>query len=121
MLGKVLLSSAAAVVLLALTLRGEQEPSPSSISPRKPNILLFFTDDQNAHDADSALESMKNVDKLLRQQGLEANTFHSPISICCPARSSFLRVQAAHNHNITDVLPPYGGWPLFNAFGLNGE
>lgn len=121
MLGKVLIGSAAAALLLALVPRGGGDVE-RAITPRsKPNILLFFTDDQNAHDADPHLDSMKNVDRLLRQQGLEADTFHSPISICCPARSSLLRIQAAHNHNITDVQPPYGGWPLFNSFGLNGE
>lgn len=116
MLGKLLLASAAAALLLALS-----HKSPWVAPQAKPNILLFFTDDQNAWDARPDLKSMPNVDKLLRQKGFEAEHFYSPISICCPARSSLLRVQAAHNHNITDVLPPYGGWPLFNAFGLNSE
>lgn len=44
-----------------------------------------------------------------------------PRTVCCPSRSAFLRAQCAHNTNITSVMPPWGGWTVFNEKGYNGQ
>jgi N-acetylglucosamine-6-sulfatase len=41
----------------------------------------------------------------------------SQVSVCCPSRVSLLRAQYAHNHNITFVSPPWGGWDVFHKYG----
>lgn len=52
---------------------------------------------------------------------------HSPHKrLLCPRRrtsvsQSFLTSQFAHNHNVTDVAAPYGGFPVYCAGGKNGR
>ncbi|KAM0786789.1 hypothetical protein ACM66B_002223 [Microbotryomycetes sp. NB124-2] len=86
-------------------------------SKQPPNIVLVLVDDQDA--VQESLQTMQRTRKLLVDQGLQVKHFYSPISVCCPSRSSLLRAQAAHNTNVTSVMPPYGGWALFNEFGYN--
>ncbi|GAA6005584.1 sulfatase family protein [Rhodotorula paludigena] len=86
---------------------------------KKPNIVFIISDDQDMRQ--DSLGSMPRLQKLLVKEGTKFERFYSPISICCPSRSAFLRAQVAHSTNITDVRAPYGGWPLFNEFGYNGH
>ena len=49
-----------------------------------------------------------NVQRHVTGRGLQfANSF-SPLPLCCPARSSFLLGQYAHNHKVLTVSSPYG-------------
>lgn len=41
------------------------------------------------------------------------------MSICCPSRVNIWTGRAAHNTNVTDLFPPYGGYPVFVREGLN--
>lgn len=41
------------------------------------------------------------------------------VSICCPSRVNIWTGRAAHNTNVTDLFPPYGGYPKFVREGLN--
>ncbi|KAL0081030.1 secreted arylsulphatase [Phycomyces blakesleeanus] len=85
-------------------------------TPSKPNILFIFTDDQDAK-LDS-IDYMPNLQKYLVQQGTIYRNHYATISVCCPSRVSLLRGQYAHNTNITDVSPPYGGYARFSRLGL---
>ncbi|KAK3053173.1 hypothetical protein LTR09_005799 [Extremus antarcticus] len=62
---------------------------------------------------------MPNVKSLIGSQGVTYTRHYCQNAWCCPSRVSFLTGRAAHNTNVTDVKPPYGGWPKFTAQGLN--
>uniref|UniRef100_A0A060TCD7 Arylsulfatase n=1 Tax=Blastobotrys adeninivorans TaxID=409370 RepID=A0A060TCD7_BLAAD len=83
----------------------------------KPNILFILTDDQDRQ-IDS-LKYMPKLQKYLVQEGTEHVSHYCTTALCCPSRVSLLRGQMAHNTNVTDVKPPYGGFPQFVANGLN--
>jgi len=60
---------------------------------------------------------MPRTFERLVDEGVNYENFFTPVSLCCPSRVSLLRTQAAHNHNITFVDPPWGGWEIFNKYG----
>ncbi|RAL10658.1 sulfatase family protein [Aspergillus homomorphus CBS 101889] len=110
---------------LALRLRSVQaadhEPDSSlaelSGSSQKPNFIFIMTDDQDLH-----LNSLDYMPKLQRYLGNEGTKFEKhfcTIAVCCPSRVSLLTGRLAHNTNVTDVNPPYGGYPKFIAEGFN--
>lgn len=41
------------------------------------------------------------------------------VAICCPSRVNLWTGQLAHNTNVTDVTPPYGGYPKFVSQGYS--
>ncbi|CAI6341932.1 unnamed protein product [Periconia digitata] len=86
-------------------------------STSKPNFVFIMTDDQ-----DQLLDStdyMPFVQKHLGEQGTFYQRHYCTIAVCCPSRVSLLTGKAAHNTNVTDVAPPYGGYPKFISQGLN--
>ncbi|CZR67236.1 related to arylsulfatase [Phialocephala subalpina] len=93
--------------------------SQSDQSTTRPNIIFLLTDDQDLH-----LESL-NYMPLLKKHLLNEGTFYTKhyctIALCCPARVTLWTGKAAHNTNVTDVNPPYGGYPKFVSQGLNSD
>lgn len=76
---------------------------PASSAPR-PNVLLVMMDDMRWDE----LRYMPNTRKYIKDRGLSfANSF-SPYPLCCPARTSFLLGEYAHNHHVFSVRKPYG-------------
>ena len=76
------------------------------------------------------------INKYLVNEGVLYDNFFAPVrarrgltdtqadlqvSVCCPSRVSLLRAQYAHNHNITFVSAPWGGWDVFNQQGYVGQ
>lgn len=57
----------------------------------------------------------------LVDKGVSLTNFLCPVSLCCPSRVSLLRSQHAHNHNVTFVSRPWGGWEIFNELGYVGH
>ncbi|KAL3457657.1 Arylsulphatase [Aspergillus heterothallicus] len=76
-----------------------------------------MTDDQDLH-----LDSLNYMPKLKRMIADEGTVFEKhfcTIAVCCPSRVSLMTGKLAHNTNVTDVNPPYGGYPKFIQEGHN--
>ncbi|GME32631.1 putative arylsulfatase precursor protein [Neofusicoccum parvum] len=86
-------------------------------SPRRPNIVFIMADDQDKR-MDS-LDYQPLLDKNIRRHGTEFRAHYCTIAQCCPSRASLWTGKAAHNTNVTDTRPPYGGWPKFVQEGHN--
>jgi arylsulfatase A-like enzyme len=82
-----------------------QEHVPSQYSQR-PNIVFILTDDQDLHM--NSLDFMPLTKKHLLDEGTFFKRHYCTIAVCCPSRVSLWTGKAAHNTNVTDVLPPYG-------------
>ncbi|KAI1173451.1 arylsulfatase-like protein [Nemania sp. FL0916] len=85
----------------------------------QPNIVFILTDDQDLHM--QSLDYMPFVKKYLTDQGTSFRRHFCTTALCCPSRVSLWTGKAAHNTNVTDVLPPYGGYPKFISQGLNDK
>ncbi|CAG7959601.1 unnamed protein product [Penicillium nalgiovense] len=91
----------------------------SEAQPRKPNILFIITDDQ-----DLQLDSISYtplITKHIRDQGTFFRNHFVTTALCCPSRVSLWTGRQAHNTNVTDVHPPYGGYPKFVERGFNDD
>ncbi|KAL8788408.1 MAG: hypothetical protein Q9195_007287 [Heterodermia aff. obscurata] len=93
--------------------------APSKSPQSQPNIVFFLTDDQDAH-LDS-LAYQPAVHRHLINEGLSFRRHFCTVALCCPSRVNLWTGKAAHNTNVTDVRPPYGGYPKFVSQGLNSQ
>ncbi|KAH7323160.1 sulfatase [Stachybotrys elegans] len=93
---------------------------PCEPSPRPPNIVFVILDDLDAllTDLEDVMPSLKNH---MIDHGTSFPKHYCTVSLCCPARVSILTGQTAHNHNITDVVYPDGGYPKFFEQGYNED
>jgi N-acetylglucosamine-6-sulfatase len=78
----------------------------SVVDAKQPNILVILTDDQDKHMG--SVENMPKLQQYLVSQGATHNYHYCTVSQCCPSRVSMWTGRHAHNHNVTDVRPPYG-------------
>lgn len=91
--------------------------SSLDVSNKKPNFLFILTDDQDLHM--QSIDYMPLLKKHLSNQGTTYEKHYCTVSICCPSRVNIWTGLAAHNNNVTDLKPPYGGYPKFVREGLN--
>ncbi|KAJ7140941.1 alkaline-phosphatase-like protein [Mycena epipterygia] len=84
-----------------------------------PNVVFIMADDQDK--LLNSLDYMPNVKAELTNKGVFYDRHYCTIALCCPSRVSLLTGRAAHNTNVTDVAPPYGGYPKFVQEGLNSN
>ncbi|KAH9904946.1 alkaline-phosphatase-like protein [Xylariomycetidae sp. FL2044] len=94
-----------------------QMPIPAELHDERPNIVFILTDDQDLH-MDS-LDYMPFVQQHLLEHGTFFRRHYCTTALCCPSRVTLLTGKAAHNTNVTNVSPPYGGYPKFVSQGLN--
>ncbi|KAE8145674.1 alkaline-phosphatase-like protein [Aspergillus avenaceus] len=55
----------------------------------------------------------------MRDKGTSFNNHFVTTAMCCPSRVSLRTGRLAHNTNVTDVSPPWGGYPKFIDQGFN--
>ncbi len=80
---------------------------------RRPNIIFILTDDQDVE----SIAYMPHLQALIAKQGMTlANSFVTD-SLCCPARSTILRSQYTHSHEVLTNNPPQGGFVKFHILG----
>lgn len=67
---------------------------------------FIFTDDQDAKL--NSLDYMPSVRKHLLDEGTHFQDHYCTVALCCPSRVSLWTGKAAHNTNVTNVVPTYG-------------
>jgi arylsulfatase A-like enzyme len=87
--------------LLALVLA-----APARAAQRPPNVVLLMTDDQTVRD----LAVMTHTRAAIGGQGVRFTDYRASFPLCCPARSTMLTGQYAHNHHVLGNKPPRGGY-----------
>ncbi|OTA89840.1 hypothetical protein M434DRAFT_78839 [Hypoxylon sp. CO27-5] len=69
----------------------------------------------------NSLDYMPFVHKHLIDHGALFKRHFCTTALCCPSRVTLWTGKAAHNTNVTNVVPPYGGYPKFINQGLNDK
>ncbi|KAI1113323.1 arylsulfatase-like protein [Nemania sp. NC0429] len=123
-------SAIASLVLASLTPQIQASSWPGTFGPvnqtpmtgsgqGRPNIVFILTDDQDLQM--QSLNYMPFVKKHLIDHGTSYRKHFCTTALCCPSRVTLWTGKAAHNTNVTDVSPPYGGYPKFVSQGLNDK
>ncbi|KAI0096218.1 Arylsulphatase [Nemania sp. FL0031] len=86
---------------------------------KRPNIIFILSDDQDLEMG--SIEYMPLLDKYLRAKGTTYERHYCTTALCCPARASILTGKMAHNHNVTDVVMPFGGYTKVVQEGINDD
>lgn len=79
----------------------------------RPNIIMLLMDDLNL----STMAYMPNLKALLINQGVMFTNAFVADSLCCPSRSTILRGQYSHSHEVFGNYAPDGGYVKFHALG----
>ncbi|OQV10930.1 hypothetical protein CLAIMM_14849 isoform 1 [Cladophialophora immunda] len=66
-----------------------------------------------------SLSYMPFLKQHLGDHGTSFRRHYCTVALCCPSRVSMWTGKAAHNTNITDLHPPWGGYPKFVSQGFN--
>ncbi|KAH8660574.1 alkaline-phosphatase-like protein [Xylariales sp. PMI_506] len=85
----------------------------------RPNILFVLTDDQDWHM--ESVNHMPYLRSLIVDKGTSYNQHYCTVALCCPSRATLWTGKAAHNHNVTNVSPPHGGYPKVVQQGVNDD
>ncbi|RDW59238.1 arylsulfatase-4 [Coleophoma crateriformis] len=83
------------------------------------NVVFIMSDDQDLQL--NSLEYMPLLRKYIGEQGSFFRNHFVTTALCCPSRVSLWTGRQAHNTNVTDVNPPFGGFPKFIQQGFNSE
>lgn len=103
----------AAGVLASLFLPALPGRALAAESPRKPNIIIILTDDEDM----KVHRYLPKTARLLGARGATFDQYFVSYSFCCPSRATTLRGQYAHNHRIVGNDEPAGGFTKFRALG----
>src|SRR5215217_3634320 len=111
------LSSAAIALVVLCLLAGCGPPTRVVGTSDAPNVILVLADDLDARLLEEHLADYPN----LRELAAEGTTFENAFvtdPLCCPSRTSILRGQYAHNHEIVGNSWPRGGSNKFRVLRL---
>lgn len=75
-----------------------REPPHTEENLRRPNVLIFITDDQRP----DSLEVMPKTVRWFREEGMEFTHAFVTTPLCCPSRASIFTGRYAHNHGVLD-------------------
>ncbi len=89
------------LILLPSSLQSGERTTPE----KKPNVLFILTDDQDPQ----SVRNMPQLQSLLVDSGVSFTRSYVTTPQCCPSRTTMLRGQYAHNHQIKDNKLPDGG------------
>lgn len=91
----------------------------AAIGAERPNFVVIVADDldQNLGSTDY----LPNVHRLLAQQGLSFHDYFVTDSLCSPSRTTTLRGQYTHSHEVFSNEAPPGGFEKFFAMGHEGS
>lgn len=89
------------------------------VDAKRPNILFILTDDQDAHM--ESFHHMAYLQSHIVTKGVTFDCHFCTVALCCPSHATLWTRKAAHNHNVTDVAPPHGGYPKVVARGINDD
>jgi len=93
------------------SVQGQVTETPRGKPPRRPNVVLLMTDDQNPGDIDV----MRNVRRLIVDRGVTFSNSFVNFPLCCPARATLQTGQYAHNHGVLSNHLPDGGYGRLDA------
>ncbi len=76
----------------------------------QPNVVVIMLDDMRYDD----LSTLPRIRSRIGDAGVSFTHFYSPFPLCCPARSTLLTGQYAHNHGVLSNTAPTGGFHEFD-------
>jgi arylsulfatase A-like enzyme len=80
--------------------------APARAAEGPPNVVLLMTDDQTVRD----MQVLTRTRAAIGAQGVTFTDYRASFPLCCPARSTMLTGQYAHNHQVLGNKPPRGGY-----------
>ncbi|CAN8104609.1 unnamed protein product [Discula destructiva] len=86
---------------------------------KRPNVLFILTDDQDLHI--KSVDHMQYLQSDIVSNGVTYSRHFCTVALCCPSRATLWTGKAGHNHNVTDVAPPHGGYPKVVDRGVNND
>ena len=101
----------AVAALLASSFSAHGRTAHPEQAPARPNIVVLMTDDETVEN----MRVMRNVRRLLANEGATFDQFIVSYALCCPSRATFLTGQYAHNHRVLSNKLPFGGYPRLNS------
>jgi arylsulfatase A-like enzyme len=97
---------ALALALTVLLGAGAPTGEAKKRAPKKPNIVVLMTDDQDS----ASMKVMRQTRRLIGKAGVTFENSFATLPLCCPSRSTFLTGQYAHNHGVVWNWEPEGGY-----------
>ena len=94
----------------------DAQPATGAVGDIK-NVVVILADDLD-------WAAFNQIPRLaaLKQQGTTLSNFVVTDSLCCPSRTSLMRSQFVHNHQVvSNVKKTGGGWEKFQSLGLEKD
>ena len=104
----------ASVLAFGCSSTGVSQEEGAEAASTQPNIIFVLTDDLDYASA----QQMPQLRSLLVEEGASFENAFVDYSVCCPSRATILTGLYTHNHDVTDNVPPDGGFEKFFSEGL---